>query len=410
MGLLHGAVLVHVHRLIDGTEGIVLRVDLKDGGNAGGGVRHALRADLRADKVEAAVVRNRVAQRDLIAVDRTGHDDLALAGLDVHLEEDSLRGHGMLGVIVVAVEQTHCIVDQLLVVFHSLLIGGAVLIRLLLQKAERLEHRLGVVLGDAGATIHGTDVDPVFIAQGGEGVGLAGVAGEALLDLAQHPGDLLRRGLGILGLQQLLKAGPVPPAVDVLYNAGPDAAVRVRVLIIVYEAVALAGGRLCVGDLFQGVAVVAVGILGGKGVILIPPSGQSGDGQQGQRHGQGKCGAAELFQGMHTLDPPSVCIVDGPPVVFAQPPFRALSAMIFAGSSIWQLQGGLPLHYRIYSPASRLSIAFPLQGRGRRRILCRTENLPRPCLCRGSAVSAKGGQSAGEKSRGPGGICRRGRA
>ena len=271
MSLLHGAVLVHVHRLIDGTEGIVLRVDLKDGGNAGRSVRHALRADLRADKVEAAVVRNRVAQRDLIAVDRTGHDDLALAGLDVHLEEDSLRGHGMLGVIVVAVEQTHCIVDQLLVVFHSLLIGGAVLIRLLLQKAERLEHRLGIVLGDAGTAVHRADVDPVAIAQRGEGVGLAGVAGQARLDLREHAVDLLGIRIGILGhklFSQLCKLrvrighGRIRAGdIHVLNHAGAYFPLRVGVLVVVHKAVALPGGNIRVGNLFQRVAVVCVFVL-----------------------------------------------------------------------------------------------------------------------------------------------------
>ena len=191
IGSLHGAVLLHRHGLIDGAEGVILRVDLEDGGNAGGGVCHVLRAYLGADKVEPAVVRHRVAQRDLVAVDGACHQDLGLAGLDVDLEEDALGGNGVLGVVVVTVEQGDGVVHQLLVVLHSLLVGAAVLVLLVLQKTHGLEHRSGIVLGDAGAAVHGADVDPVAVAQGGERVGLAGVAGEALLDLAQHPGDLI---------------------------------------------------------------------------------------------------------------------------------------------------------------------------------------------------------------------------
>ena len=177
----------------------------------------------------------------------------------------------MLGVIVVAVEQTHCIVDQLLVVFHSLLIGGAVLIRLLLQNAERLEHRLGIVLGDAGTAVHRADVDPVAIAQRGEGVGLAGVAGQARLDLREHAVDLLGIRIGILGhklFSQLCKLrvrighGRIRAGdIHVLDHAGAYFPLRIGVLVVVHKAVALPGGNIGVGDLFQRVAVVCVFVL-----------------------------------------------------------------------------------------------------------------------------------------------------
>ena len=310
--LLHLAVLFRRHSLIDGAEGIVLGVDLEDGGDAGGGIRHSLCADLRADEIEAAIVCNGVAQRDLIAVDRTGHQDLAFTGLDVHFEQDTLRGDRMLGVIVIAVEQAGDAVNHLLVVLHGLLIERVVFVLLVLQQAKGLEHRFRVVFCNAGAAVHCADVDPIFIAQRRECVGLAGITGQALLDLGHHAGDLILRSVGILRLQHAFQLGQFGSRIGsgrisalfihVLDHAGADLAGGIRVLIVVHETVGLAGRYVRVRDLLQRVAIVAVSIL--RMNVIADRSRKCGDLER--CHQQDQCGEQTENPLFHMYPPKNI--------------------------------------------------------------------------------------------------------
>ena len=184
--LLHGSVLFHSHCLIDGAELVGLRVDLEDGRDTGSSVSDVLGADLRSDEVEASVVLDRVAESDLIAVDRARHDYLGLAGLHVHLEQHCLRGNRMLGVVVVAVKKTYDAVDHLLVVFLSRFLFFVGSGSLILEQTNRFQHRLSVVLGYTGSAVHRADINPIAVAERGESVGLARVACQAGFNLGEH--------------------------------------------------------------------------------------------------------------------------------------------------------------------------------------------------------------------------------